>query len=107
MATDAVFKKMPLVGTFNIVFGIVGLVVSLILCFVFLPLGLICLFGAIIFLAVGIKGVQGAWIGSCPYCGRPKVEISKEPGAANCPKCKQRVICDNGAFYTLKEISER
>lgn len=107
MATEAVLKKTPVVGTFNIAVGIVGLVVSLILCFVFLPLGLIYLIGSIIYLALGIKGVQGVWIGSCPYCGRPKVEVSKEPGARNCPKCKQRVICDNGAFYTLKEISGR
>ena len=107
MGTQAVFKKTPIVGALNIAFGIAGLLVGLILCFVFLPLGLLCLLGAIIYLAVGTKGLQGAWVGSCPYCSRPNLEVPKEPGAANCPKCKQRVICSSGIFLTMREISER
>lgn len=107
MATQAVFKKTPVIGAFNTVFGIAGLIVGLVMCFVFLPFGVLCLIGAIIYLVIGLKGLKGVWVGNCPYCGRPKVEVSKEPGAATCPRCKQRIIGGEGAFFTLKEISER
>lgn len=106
MATGAVFKKWPIAGFFMFAFGIVGLPVGIFLCFVLLPIGLGWVVISIFFLGAGPKVMQGTWIGSCPYCGRLKVEVPKKPGAGNCPKCKQRVICHKGAFYTLKEISE-
>lgn len=73
-------------GIFLCAGGMVMALGGLLLCLLFLPLGVVALVVSAMMILAGVKQFEDAQSGTCPYCGNSVTVPTKDP-TCKCPHC--------------------